>query len=59
MVKIVFAFAATLHFWERVSQRNKESCESFELARIVARRREIERHPESVTGGRSEWERRH
>jgi hypothetical protein len=59
MIKIVLTIAAALHFWKFLKTGRVEWQEPLELARAVARLRELDRHPESVTGGRSEWERRH
>lgn len=56
MINLVCAIIATLHFWRT---RAEVQAESTALARQAARLRELERHPELLTGGPSEWDRRH
>jgi hypothetical protein len=59
MIKIVFAIVTALHFWKFLKTGEVDWQEPLELERQAARLREIDRHPELVTGGPSEWERRH
>jgi hypothetical protein len=56
IIKTILAVTAAIHFWRT---RAETEAEYFEFKRVANRRREIERHPELLTGGRSEWERRH
>jgi hypothetical protein len=59
MFKSVLAVMAALHLWKFLKTGAVDWQEPLELERAAARLRELDRHPESVTGGPSEWERRH